>query len=125
MLNHAMSRRGFLKSSVVAGAVLAGGMGSLSSAFGKESGLHIATNQYPWLVFYGRENRDFNASLDAGLGEVAASGMMGYEPLANSSADIDRLGDLVEMIADAARYQGRQPALTRSAIDNACGQYFT
>jgi predicted ATPase with chaperone activity len=33
--------------------------------------------------------------------------------------------DLVEMVADAARYQGQPRALTRSTIDKACEQYFT
>ncbi len=33
--------------------------------------------------------------------------------------------DIVEMIADTARYQGQQQALTRSTIDRACAQYFT
>ena len=96
MLNYGISRRCFLKSGAFAGAVLAGGFGSVSSVFAAKSGLHIATNQYPWLVFYGREGRDFNGSLDSGLGEIASSGMMGYEPLATSPADIDRLGPLLK-----------------------------
>lgn len=96
MSNQIVSRRGFLKRSAFAGAVLAGGIGAMNSALGKESGLHVATNQYPWLVFYGREGRDFNGSLDAGLAEIASSGMMGYEPLVTSPEEIDRLGPLLK-----------------------------
>ncbi|MEK7996392.1 MAG: sugar phosphate isomerase/epimerase, partial [Planctomycetota bacterium] len=38
----------------------------------------------------------FNADLDKGLGEVAASGMDGYEPLAGNPQEIDRLGPLLK-----------------------------
>jgi inosose dehydratase len=58
--------------------------------------LHLACNQYPWTVFYQRDNRNFNNELDKGLGEVAASGMDGYEPLANNPQEIDRLGPLLK-----------------------------
>ena len=56
--------------------------------------LHMACNQYPWITYYRREQRDFNASLDEGLAEVAKSGIDGFEPIANSPADIDRLAPL-------------------------------
>jgi len=55
----------------------------------------LACNQYPWLVFYQRENRNFNQELDKGLGELAASGMDGYEPLVTNPKEIDRLGPLL------------------------------
>jgi inosose dehydratase len=58
--------------------------------------LHLACNQYPWLVFYAREQRNFSAELDEGLGEVAASGCDGFEPLANNPQEIDRLGPLLK-----------------------------
>jgi len=47
-------------------------------------------------VFYQRENRNFNRELDKGLEEVAASGMDGFEPLANNPQEIDRLGPLLK-----------------------------
>jgi len=58
--------------------------------------LHLACNQYPWTVFYQRDNRNFNEELDKGLGELAASGMDGYEPLANNPQELDRLGPLLK-----------------------------
>jgi inosose dehydratase len=50
--------------------------------------LHLATNVYPWLTFYGREKRDWNKDKDASLGEVARAGLDGFEPIANAPADI-------------------------------------
>ena len=56
--------------------------------------LHVATNQYPWGTFYQRQGRDFGASMDDGLAEVAASGLDGFEPFAGEPDDIDRLASL-------------------------------
>jgi len=80
MANQAISRREFLGSTVAAMGLAAtpGVMGATAQAGGNK--LHVACNQYSWSVFYGREGKDFNASLDAGLAEVAASGLDGFEP---------------------------------------------
>jgi len=58
--------------------------------------MHIACNEYPWTVFYQTEKRDFNANLEAGLGEVARSGVQGYEPLATSPEQVDHLVSLLK-----------------------------
>jgi inosose dehydratase len=57
--------------------------------------LHLASNQYPWGVFYARENRSFEQSLDAGLGEVAASGINGFEPLITGPDHVEQLAPLL------------------------------
>jgi inosose dehydratase len=81
---------------VVGGAMMAG-VGSPAGAEEKKRGkLHLACNQYPWLVFYQREGKDFNKLLDTGLGEVAASGMDGYEPLVTAPEQIDELAGLLK-----------------------------
>ena len=73
------------------------GAGSATNAGQNRSGkLHLACNQYPWTVFYARDNRDFNQELDKGLSEVAASRFDGYEPLANNPEELDRLGPLLK-----------------------------
>ncbi len=102
MLKHRKTRREFLRSAGLAtGAAVIGGS-SLRSAESdgndkdRPGDLHVATNQYPWFTFYGRENRDFNASLDTSLGEVAATGLDGFEPLASSPAQIEQLGPLLK-----------------------------
>jgi len=56
----------------------------------------MATNQYPWFTFFRREGRDFNASLEASLAEVAASGVDGFEPLGTSPEGVDRLVPLLK-----------------------------
>ena len=98
MLNKTISRRGFIKDLAIAGGAIAMGASSDGSAAGQNrSGrLHLACNQYPWTVFYARDNRDFNQELDKGLSEVAASRFDGYEPLANNPQELDRLGPLLK-----------------------------
>ncbi len=97
MLNDTISRRRFVKDLAMAGGAIVMGARSAGAAKRRSRGkLHLACNQYPWLVFYQRENRNFNSELDKGLREVAASGMDGFEPLANNPQEIDRLGPLLK-----------------------------
>ena len=97
MLNGRISRRGFLGKMAVVGGAMMAGAGSAAGAEAKKRGkLHLACNQYPWLVFYQREGKDFNKLLDTGLGEVAASGMDGYEPLVTAPEQIDELAGLLK-----------------------------
>jgi inosose dehydratase len=53
--------------------------------------LHLSTNSYSWHVFYQREGRDFGAELNAGLAEVKACGIDGYEPGVGGVNDIEKL----------------------------------
>jgi len=97
MFNHAISRRRFVKDLALAGAAVAMGTHSARSFGQNRSGkLHLACNQYPWTVFYARDNRNFNQELDRGLSEVATSHFDGYEPLANNPQELDQLGPLLE-----------------------------
>ena len=97
MLDDRVSRRGFLGQMAVVGGAMMAGVGSAAGVEEKKRGkLHLACNQYPWLVFYQREGKDFNKLLDTGLGEVAASGMDGYEPLVTAPAEIDTLAPLLK-----------------------------
>ncbi|MCP4612542.1 MAG: TIM barrel protein [Planctomycetes bacterium] len=91
-----ITRRNFIQNIALTGGSIVMGAKTLEAAKRKNpSKLHLACNQYPWLVFYRRENRNFNADLDNGLGELAASGMDGYEPLVTNPKEIDRLGPLL------------------------------
>lgn len=97
MFEKIISRRSFVKDVALAGGALATGIGTIHAQRQKGGGkLHLACNQYPWTVFYARENRNFNEELDKGLGELAASRLDGYEPLANNPQEIDRLGPLLK-----------------------------
>jgi len=58
--------------------------------------LRVACSQYPWLVFYQREGKDFNKSLDAGLAEVAKSGADGFEPMIGSPQQVDEMAPLLK-----------------------------
>ena len=97
MFNEAISRRRFLKDLALTGGAIAISANSARS-FGqnRSSKLHLACNQYPWTVFYARDNRNFNQELDKGLSEVAASHFDGYEPLANNPQELDQLGPLLK-----------------------------
>ena len=97
MSNNRISRRDFLQNlGLVGSAMLVSSPFAVSSEGRGTGDLHLAGNQYPWTTFYGREGRDFNADLDAGLGEVAASGVDGYEPLVSEPREIDRLAPLMK-----------------------------
>ena len=48
------------------------------------------------MTFYGRENKDFMASLDIGLAAVATTGVQGFEPIANNPDDIEKLAPLLK-----------------------------
>jgi inosose dehydratase len=104
MLNDIISRRRFVKDLVLAGGALVMGANSIASAGQNRSGspgdsfrrIHLACNQYPWTVFYARDNRDFNQELDKGLGEVATSRFDGYEPSVDNPQELGRLGPLLK-----------------------------
>jgi len=97
MSNDMISRRRFVKDLAMAGGTIVMGTQTVRAVKRKWGiKLHLACNQYPWTVFYQRDNRNFNKELDKGLGELAASGMDGYEPLANNPQELDRLGPLLK-----------------------------
>jgi inosose dehydratase len=97
MLNNIISRRKFVKDVALAGGALVIGANIADSAEQNRDGkLHLACNQYPWTVFYARDNHDFNQELDKGLGEVITSGFDGYEPAANNPQELERLGPLLK-----------------------------
>ena len=92
MTNHTVPRRRFLANTGwAAGAFLAGGKTGIAESQTPKPGLHLASNNYSWTVFYERENRDFNKSLDTGLQDVAAGGIDGFEPSVTSPQQLDEL----------------------------------
>jgi len=97
MWENIISRRRFVRDVALAGGALVAGAGAAAAQRHRtRRTLHLACNQYPWTVFYRRDNRDFNKEPDAGLGELASCGLDGYEPLANSPQEIERLGPLLK-----------------------------
>ena len=97
MADQETTRREFLNHALLASGALALSPALVGSVAGARSGdLHVACNSYSWTVFYQREGRDFNQSLDAGLADVAASGLDGFEPGVGNAAEIDRLAPLLK-----------------------------
>ena len=88
------SRRTFLRNAALATAGLLAS--PLPSRAKETSRLHLATNAYSWHVFYQREGRDFNASLDQGFKDVAASSLDGFEPGVGGAEEIQRLVPLLK-----------------------------
>jgi inosose dehydratase len=86
-----ITRRGF-----VAGAAAVSLSALAPAADRTDAKLHVSTNQYPWLTFFGREKKDWNRDVDASLKEVAATGVSGFEPLASSTGQIEQLGPLLK-----------------------------
>ncbi len=93
MADQDFSRREFLRDTVLATTLAAGMSGATQAG---TSRLHVACNQYPWSVFYGRDGKDFNALLDAGLAEVAASGIDGFEPGVGGLQQIEQMAPLLK-----------------------------
>jgi inosose dehydratase len=92
-----ITRRKFVKDIVLSGSAFVATAQSVGIAQRKKSNkLHLACNQYPWLTYYRRENRNFNEDLDKGLGELASCGFDGYEPLVNNLQEIDLLAPLLK-----------------------------
>jgi len=84
-----LPRRAFLQQTALA--AVAGVAAPAIARAADPRPLHLATNAYSWHVFYQREGRNFAADLDAGLREVAASGLNGFEPGAGGTEDVRRL----------------------------------
>lgn len=53
---------------------------------------HIATNTYPWITFARRANHKFEAHATSLLGEIASTGIAGYEPIINKATEFAGLG---------------------------------
>ena len=92
MSNHALSRRDVLKGIAVTAAMA----GSSVAAAKAKAVPHLAGNQYPWLTYFGREKRDFNADLKASFKDIADSGLDGFEPLSSGSQQIDQYISLLK-----------------------------
>jgi inosose dehydratase len=87
-----------------------------------EDKLHIACNQFCWINMYRRENKDFNANLDAGLAEVKRSGMDGLEAMLGSPAAVGQMVPLLKKHGLAMRsfYTGatlHDPTQTDASIE--------
>jgi len=92
-----LTRRGILKTmSLAAGAVWAGPRATQAEENPAGGRVHLATNHYSWIVYFNRDKRDFNQLLDEGLGEVAASGINGFEANVNVPEDIGRFAPLLK-----------------------------
>jgi inosose dehydratase len=96
MKHRGSSRREFLKNVMVttglAAAMPAAVRAETPANLGK---LHVACNQYSWSVFYQREGKDFNQLLDAGFGDVKASGLDGFEP---GVGGLEQIGPMLPLL---------------------------
>lgn len=81
-----LNRRSFLSSAVI-------GAGAVSQLWSAASpALHIATNVYPWMTFYRRQQREWSDDVAKGVSDVAQSGVQGFEPIAESAKELQELG---------------------------------
>ncbi|MDB4507827.1 sugar phosphate isomerase/epimerase [bacterium] len=89
MILSMIGRRHFLTT-----AALASSAAALRATIGTKP--HVATNVYPWMMFYRRRDQNWNDDVAAGLAQVATSGVNGFEPIGESAADVRQLGPLLE-----------------------------
>lgn len=90
------NRRDFLSASLAAAGAVAVSAARRSLPASDTERLHLSTNVYPWYTFFRREGKDFQSDLEASLAAVAASGMDGFETIAESPATIDQLVPLLQ-----------------------------
>ena len=65
MTRYTLNRRSFVNTlGMAAGGAAFGLRGPASAMSQPQNKLHLACNQYPWTVFYQRDGRNFDASLD-------------------------------------------------------------
>lgn len=62
-------------------------------ASGQTPPVLIATNTYPWTTFAKRAGEPCELHSDALLGQIAGTGIRGYEPIINDPAEFDGLGE--------------------------------
>ncbi len=55
----------------------------------------LATNIYPWLTFYQRKGRDFEANLESSIEEIKQSGADSLEPILSTSEKTNQLADVL------------------------------
>lgn len=97
MVDRMTTRRMFLGDAIgAAGTVALSSTLVRSAAAVPGQTLHVACNAYSWSVFYQRQGRNFDQSLDEGLAEVAASGLDGFEPSFADVAQVERLAPLLK-----------------------------
>ena len=106
-----VTRRGFLSVAVLAGASLrveATQAQSGESGARGVAGFPFSTNEYPWLTFYEREGREWDASRNACVREVRLSGFQAMEPTVDSPEQPSRIATTTreERIALPSMYVG-------------------
>ncbi len=82
----------------------------------------IATQQYPWGTFYGRSGKNAG-DLNALLSEVAACGLVGYEPIAGSPEQVKTLAKAADkhgLKVDSLYVNStlHDPAQTKASIES-------
>ena len=55
----------------------------------------LATNIYPWLTFYRRQGRDFEANLESSIKEIKQSGTDSLEPILSTPEKTVQLADVL------------------------------
>lgn len=89
------NRRSFIKGvgGAAAGVALVGASQNLKAASTKKMNTKhpLSTNVYPWMTFYRREEKEFEADLSHAVAEVKRSGADHYEPNLKSLEFVDTL----------------------------------
>ncbi len=97
MADRLTTRRAFLAdAALTTGAIALSSAPVRPAAGAQDERMHVACNSYSWTVFYQRQARSFDQSLDEGLAEVAASGLDGFEPSLGDVAQVERLAPLLK-----------------------------
>ena len=91
-----MNRRKFIQQTSLATAILPSVTASQYNPVAQPQKLHVSCNLYTWFSYYNRLGKDFYADLDAGIKEVAESGVDGIEPSLTLPSQVDAYAPLLE-----------------------------
>jgi len=82
----------------------------------------LATNIYPWLTFYRRQGRDFEANLESSIKEIKQSGADSLEPILSTPEKTNQLADVlidkgVSMVSAYVNSKLHEKADVQESID--------
>ena len=82
----------------------------------------LATNIYPWLTFYRRQSRDFEANLESSIKEIKQSGADSLEPILSTPEKTNQLADVlidqgVAMVSAYVNSKLHEKAEVQESID--------
>jgi inosose dehydratase len=92
-VSHTLSRRQLHRLSIASIVALASQPNSSATALTSDGEIPIATNTYPWTTFARRRGETLVLHTDELLGNIASTGIEGYEPIIEQPSEFEALSE--------------------------------